>query len=116
MTNIIPALSAAITALSRLKQVGDRIKDAEFSALLADLNINLSDARVENAALAEENAALKRRIRELEGLDGEKCPSCRKMGWRIVESKPDPTFGHMGVTLRIYKCSECEYSEPKTVH
>ena len=57
MANIIGSLAAAITVLSRLKQVGDRIKDAEFSALLAELNIDLSQARVENAALVEENAA-----------------------------------------------------------
>ena len=70
---------------------------------------------VENAALAEENTTLKQRIRELEGLDGEKCPKCRRMGWRIVDSKPDPTFGDLGGTRRTYKCSECGLSESKLV-
>ena len=115
MADLIRPLSAAIALLARLRQISGKIKDAEFSNLLAELNINLSDARVENAALFEENATLKRRIRELEGLDGEKCPSCRKMGWRLVDSQPDRTFGELGGIRRTYKCSECGLSESKLV-
>jgi hypothetical protein len=91
--------------------INESIKSAEFSNLLAELNIDLSQARVECAALAEENAALKRRIRELEGTQGEQCPKCRRYTWVLEKSEPDRIFGAVGGSRRTYKCSACGFSE-----
>jgi hypothetical protein len=115
MADIIGPLSTAIGLLSRLKAISDNIRNAEFSNLLAELNIDLSRARVECAALAEENANLKRRIRELEAVEGERCPKCRQYGWRLEDSKPDPPFAGLGVVRRTYRCSLCGFSDFQTV-
>jgi predicted RNA-binding Zn-ribbon protein involved in translation (DUF1610 family) len=115
MADIMGSMSTAITLLSRLKRISDNIKDAEFSNLLAQLSIDLSEARVQCAALTEENAALKRRIREFEAVGGERCPKCRQAGWRLEDSKPDAIFGDMGVARRTYRCSDCGFSESKLV-
>jgi len=93
------------SVVNRVEPLHHRIKAAIHIVLLRHLAKSALD----------HPASVSKRIRELEGLDGEKCPKCRKMGWRIVDSRPDPTFGDLGGTRRTYKCSECEFSESKIV-
>jgi hypothetical protein len=59
--------------------------------------------------LKKENLSLKQQIELSE--KGERCPKCRKGYWNLVESKPHPTFGEVGVLERKYKCSECGFTE-----
>jgi hypothetical protein len=43
--DFIRSISTALTLASRLKAVNDRIKDAEFQGLLADLQVELAEAK-----------------------------------------------------------------------
>jgi hypothetical protein len=57
-------LSTALSTLKALRQLGSRIKDAEFKGLLADLQVALADVKVKCAELQEENLRLKSTIAE----------------------------------------------------
>ena len=62
MTDIISPVSSAITLVSRLREIGKNIEDAEFRNLLADLNIELADAKLKIADLISENTGLKEKL------------------------------------------------------
>lgn len=111
MADIIGSLSAALSIASRLKTISDRVRDAEFRNLLADLNIELAEAKMKMVDLVEENARLKQRIQQLEKVEGERCPSCHKMSWLLEHSEPDATLGVVGVNRRTYRCSACGFTE-----
>jgi hypothetical protein len=64
-----------------------------------------------------ENSELKQRVRELEQVEAEPCPKCRKRTWELQRSKPDEIFGRLGGIRRIYRCADsaCGYSEEKLI-
>ncbi|MBI3049559.1 MAG: hypothetical protein HYY76_14735 [Acidobacteria bacterium] len=113
MTEIIATVASAINIVSRLKAINDRIRDAEFQNVLADLNIELAEAKIQVAELLSENRDLKQRIRELEKADDEPCPKCRQRTWRVEDSKADGVFGVVGATRRTYKCWSCGLTEQR---
>ena len=116
MADVVSSISTAISLLTRLKKVSENIKDAEFKNLLADLSLELAEAKMRMANLLEENANLHSKIRELESAGGEPCPECHKRTWELEGSRKDGDFGDMGVFWREYKCSDCGYSEEKMIN
>ena len=101
MAEIISSVSSAIAIVKKLKEVSDKIKDANFKNLLADLNLELAEIKTQVAEVMEENTRLKAKISSLESTEGEKCPKCLKRGWKLERSFPDPTFGELGGLRRI---------------
>jgi len=65
----------------------------------------------ENIRLRNEVAGLNSRVKELEQVDGEPCPRCRKRTWIVESSQPDPIFGRLGGSQRKYRCTDCGFSE-----
>jgi predicted RNA-binding Zn-ribbon protein involved in translation (DUF1610 family) len=113
MPDIVGGISNVISLATRLKAISDNIKNAEFSNMLADMLLELADSKAKAAGVIEQNTQLQQRIRELE--QGEPCPRCHKGGWQLENSRPDPTFGVVGVASRRYKCSACGFTEEKLV-
>lgn len=109
--DLVSSISTAISLVSRLKKISENIKDAEFKNLLADLSLELADAKMKLAILLEENAKLMNRIRELENTEGEPCPKCRNRSWQLEGSRKDRDMGDLGVLWRTYKCSSCGFTE-----
>ena len=46
MGDIVTTISTAISLTSRLKEISENIRDAEFKNLLADLTLELADAKI----------------------------------------------------------------------
>ena len=107
----ITAITNAIGLLTRLKKISENIRDAELKNLLADLSLELAEVKIRMAGLMEENLELKNKIKELESVEGDPCPKCRKRGWQIEKSEPDEVFGELGGIRRTYKCSLCGFTE-----
>lgn len=67
----------------------------------------------------DEVAALRKRVELLEAslrtraAGEDECPRCHALGWRLVRTEADPTFGQLGVQRRVYACSSCSHSEFK---
>jgi regulator of replication initiation timing len=115
MVGLLSSITTAITIAKRLRDVSDKIKDADFKNLLAELTLNLADIKMQLAEVLEENTQLKAKVRALEAVEGDPCPKCHKRGWEIESSSPDPTFGELGGIQRIYKCSLCGFTENKFI-
>jgi len=66
--------------------------------------------------LPDEVDALKQRIANLETMlsgGGDLCPRCKKPTFNLTDSRPDETFGAVGVSKRTYLCSDCGFTESK---
>lgn len=115
MTDILTGISTAITLTKRLKEVSEKIKNAEFANLLADLSLQLAETNSNLAQLVNENTELKQRLHVLENAEGDPCPKCHRRGWHVTSSRPHPDLGDLGVSQRAYECSFCGFSENKIV-
>ena len=62
MADIYTSISTAIDIGKRLKEIAKKIEHAEFSNLLADLNLELAETKVKLSGLAIENAELKEEV------------------------------------------------------
>jgi len=115
VTDIISTLSTAITLATRLREISKNIEDAEFKNLLADLSLELADAKLTIADLVAENAGLKEKLHSLTSATGERCPKCNNWTFELISTKPHPIFGDMGAKEREYKCSGCGFAESKLI-
>ncbi len=115
MNDLIGSLTTAVSLAARMREISANIRDAEFKNLLADLSLQLADAKLKMADLIEHNRVLSERVRELEHADGEPCPKCRKRTWELQGSHPDRLFGVAGGVRRTYKCSSCKHAEEELV-
>lgn len=115
MADIISGVSTAITLAKRLREISKNIEDAEFKNVLADLSLELADAKLKIAEVITENAELKERIHSLTSANGEKCPKCNNRTFEIVSTRPHPIFGEVGAKERNYKCSGCGFAESKLI-
>ena len=64
MVDILSVVNGAITTLQKLREISQKVKDAETSNLIADLNIALADLKMKFAELQEENLRLKNELNE----------------------------------------------------
>ena len=67
--------------------------------------------------LPKKIADLEKRVEALENAKTpsfDTCPSCKRPTFKLISSKPDPMMGEMGVLLRTYKCSDCNFEETRT--
>jgi hypothetical protein len=83
----------------------------EAQEKIMELRQAAMDAQEENLGLRRRVMELEERVRELESLDGEPCPRCRKRTWVVIDSKKDRRFGDMGGIRREYRCTSCELTE-----
>ena len=113
----ITAITNAISLLTRLKQISENIRDAEFKNLLADLSLEVAEVKLKMAGLMNENLELQNRIKELESVEGDPCPKCRKRGWQVEKSEKHPqrSLALVGFLLRTYKCSFCGFTEQEMI-
>lgn len=113
--DIIFSLSNAVSLASRLKEISKNIENAEFKNLLADLCLELADAKIKIAGLLSENAELKEELHALTSADGELCPKCRNRTFELISSKPHAIFGDAGAKERDFKCSNCGFEESQFI-
>lgn len=69
------------------------------------------EVQEENIELRTRILDLETQVRELENLEGEPCPRCRKRTWVVEKSEPDPMFGRLGGVSRTYRCTDCDLTE-----
>jgi DNA repair exonuclease SbcCD ATPase subunit len=115
MSDLISTVSTAISLTKRLREINENIKNAEFTNILADLSLELAEVKLKMASLIEEKGELQKKIRELESIEGDPCPKCKKNGWQLEKSVKDSVFGDLGGIRRTYVCSYCGFSEEELV-
>lgn len=115
MTDMLTSIATALTLASRLREISKNIEDAEFKNLLADLSLELADAKLKISDLINENIVLKEKVAVITSATGEMCPACNNRTFKLISTQPHPTFGDLGHQERTYECSTCGFKEPKMV-
>ena len=115
MNELLPTITGAIAVSTRLIETAKKLKNAEINNLLADLSIQLSEARIQISELMRENAELTERLQSVTSATGELCPKCQNRSFEIASTKPHPVFGDMGAKEREYTCSGCGFTESKFI-
>lgn len=120
---IASGLSALKTAADLARALRDAakvgsIKSDELAGRIAEVYDYISDskqallgAQETISHLRAENESLKMKLADT--VEAEPCPSCRKKGWHVESSRPDPAFGDLGAARRVYRCRFCQFSESK---
>lgn len=80
----------------------------------AHLEKKLTDLQAENDRLRAENASLKQKVSSFESKtalgsnpNGYACDHCGSTSLKRTGSRPDPTFGDLGVKEALFVCLEC---------
>jgi len=111
-SDLLPAISRAVTLATRLRVISDRGKDAEFRGIVADLLLELAEVQLKLDELMNENAALRGQLQTQGNPQGERCPRCFELGWRMTSSRP---HGQLGGMVQTYACAKCGLKEEVVV-
>ena len=111
-SDLLPAISRAVTLATRLRVISDRGRDAEFRGIVADLLLELAEVQLKLDELLNENAALKGQMQVNANPKGDRCPRCFEFGWRMTTSRPHGTLGAM---VQTYTCPKCGLKEEVVV-
>ena len=102
--------------ISNIKEIFALIKELikkgatlEAQQKIIELEEKVLLLQEENIKLKKENLSLREQLENWE--KGDRCPRCRQRTWNLIESKPHPIFGDVGVLERKYQCSECGHTE-----
>lgn len=116
MIELLPTLSSAISIVSKLNEINESLKNAEFKDLIGDLKLQLADLKIGMADLIEENDSLKRELSSLKNADGDPCPRCNQRTYSVISSRKDQVFGDLGGIRRTYQCSQCDFTEEMLIN
>ena len=116
MADPLSSITSAFAILKSLREISDKLRNAEMKGLIADLTVDLAEVKMKLAESMEENLELRNKIRQLDNPQFSPCPRCGKRSWHVAASRPDRDFGDMGGTVRTYRCEDCGLSEEKFVH
>jgi predicted RNA-binding Zn-ribbon protein involved in translation (DUF1610 family) len=108
MADLFTSLSQALTLATRLRSMSERQQDGEFKRILDALLVELVDVQLKLEELMSENVALKSEVQAHANPQGELCPRCGELGWRVSSSRPHKT---PGVISQTYSCPKCKLKE-----
>jgi hypothetical protein len=111
-SDLLPAISRAVTLATRLRVISDRGRDAEFKGIVADLLLELAEVQLKIDELLNENAGLKGQMQSHATPEGERCPRCFESGWRVTKSR---AHGQLGGMVHTYSCAKCGLKEEVVV-
>jgi regulator of replication initiation timing len=111
MIPVADIASNTFNLVNRLREISEKIKNAELTNIIADLSLDLAELKMKLASVLEENTTLKQRLHDIENAAGEPCPKCHKRTWGVESSRADPVFENVGGIRRLYKCSACGFAE-----
>ena len=97
---------------TRLRVISERVRDAEFKGIVADLLLELAEAQMKLDELLNENAALKGQMQSSSNPKGDRCPRCFEFGWRVTTSR---AHGQLGGMVQTYTCPKCGLKEEVVV-
>jgi len=111
MSDLTASISHALTLATRLRSMSEKIKDGEFKRVLDALLLELAEIQLKLDQLVSEYMGLKGQAQPGQPAaqdQGDCCPRCGALGWKISATKPTKTAG---VIAQIYACGKCGLKE-----
>lgn len=110
MSDLTASIAHALTLATRLRSMSEKIRDGEFKRVLDALLIELAELQLKLDQLVSDYMGLKGQAPGTPApqAQGDCCPRCGALGWKISATKPTKTAG---VIAQIYACGKCGLKE-----
>lgn len=107
MSELNQAIAQAIVLATRLRTHSEKLKDTHIKGMADELLLELAELQLKFEAFAAEHATLKTQLRSAANPEGERCPRCQELGWKVTNTRQDKT----GRTVQTYFCKKCKLKE-----
>ena len=111
MSDLNQAIAHAIVLATRLRTHSEKLKDTHIKGMADELLLELAELQLKFEAFTAEHATLKTQLRSAANPEGERCPRCQELGWKVTSTRPDKT----GRTVQTYFCKKCKLKEDVVV-
>jgi ssDNA-binding Zn-finger/Zn-ribbon topoisomerase 1 len=108
MSDLLSSISQAMALATRLRSKSEKLKETEFKQLADALLLELAEMQLKLDDLMSDNVAMKGQLQAQANPQGECCPRCGELGWRVSSTKPHKT---PGVMVQTYTCPKCRLKE-----
>lgn len=107
MGELSQAISQTIVLATRLRTHSERLRDQHIKAMADELLVQLVELQLKLEAVTTEHAALKAQLQSTASPEGERCPRCHELGWKVTNTRQDRS----GRTVQTYFCKSCKLKE-----
>lgn len=107
MSELTQAISQTIVLATRLRTNSEKLRDTHIKSMADELLLQLVELQLKFEAFTTEHAALKAQLQSASNPEGERCPRCHELGWKVTNTRQDKS----GRTLQTYFCKSCKLKE-----
>ena len=107
MSELTQAIAQMIVLATRLRTHSEKLRDMQIKGMADDLLLQLAELQLKTEVFATEHAALKAQAQTAASPEGERCPRCHELGWKVTNTRQDRS----GRTVHTYVCRSCKLKE-----
>src|SRR5215469_989624 len=104
MSELTQAIAQIIVLATRLRTHSEKLRDPHIKGMADDLLLQLAELQLKAEVWSTEQAALKAQLQTTANPEGERCPRCHELGWRVTNTRQDRS----GRTVHTYFCRSCK--------
>jgi hypothetical protein len=101
------AISRAIVLATRLRTHSEKLRDSQIKGMADELLLQLAELQLKSEAFTTEHAALQAQLQAASNPEGERCPRCHELGWKVTSTRQDKS----GRTVQTRSCKSCKLKE-----
>lgn len=101
------AIAQMIVLATRLRTHSEKLRDTHIKIMADELLLHLAELQIKAEDFAAEHAALKAQAQTAANPEGERCPRCHELGWKVTNTRQDRS----GRTVHTYSCRSCKLKE-----
>jgi hypothetical protein len=107
MSELTQAIAQIIVLATRLRTHSEKLRDTHIKGMADELLLQLAELQIKAEGWAAEHAALKQQAQTAPHPEGERCPRCHELGWKVTNTRQDKS----GRTVHTYFCRSCKLKE-----
>lgn len=107
MSELNDAIAQMLVLATRLRTHSEKLKDSHIKSMADELLVQLAELQLKFEAYTTEHAELKAQLHSAANPEGERCPRCHEVGWKITSTRQDKA----GRTVQTYSCKSCKLKE-----
>lgn len=107
MSELTQAIAQLLVLATRLRTHSEKLRDTQIKGMADDMLLQLAELQMKFEAFTAEHAALGAQAQSVANPEGERCPRCHEIGWKVTNTRQDKA----GRTVQTYSCKSCKLKE-----
>lgn len=107
MSELSQAISQMIVLATRLRTQSEKLRDMQIKGMADELLLQLAELQLKFETFTTEHATLKSQVQSVANPEGERCPRCHELGWKVTSTRQDKA----GRSVQTYTCRSCKLKE-----